>query len=135
MSQPTSGYLYARNIVRGFASTLINGTATTTGIDLSQFDSNGITLIFDCSAVVGAGSLALQVQSSKDNVTFANITGATATVNAAGLTLLYSPNCPNRYICIVQTLTGTSVTYSWNAYGNPAMSTTSGGYTTSPAGT
>lgn len=134
MSQPTSGYLYSRNLVRVKASTTVSSTANTTGVNLEQFTGNGITLIFDCSAVVGGGSLAQSVEESYDDSTYAAISGATATIDASGLTLLFIPNFQGPYLRVAQALTGTSVTYSVNAYGQPGDATTSEGYTTSPVG-
>lgn len=134
MSQPTSGYLYSTNIVSVKASSTISGTANTTGVNLSQYSGNGITLIFNCSAVAGGGSLAESVEESYDDSTYAAISGATTTVAAAGVTLLFIPNFQGPYLRVAQTLTGTSVTYSILAYGQPGESTSSEGYTTSPVG-
>lgn len=132
MSQPTSGYLYPRNLVRVAASSTVSSTADTTGVDISQFGSNGITLIFDCSATSGSGSLAIQVEEGDTSSGGTNITGATITVNASGVSTLFIPNVSKKFILLAQTLTGTSVTYSCIAYGNPQDATTSQGYTNSP---
>lgn len=132
MSQPNSGYLYSRNLVRVKASTTVSSTADTTGVDVSQFGSNGITLIFDCSATDGAGSLAIQVEEGDTTSGGTNVTGATITVDASGVSTLFIPNVSKKYILLAQTLTGTSVTYSCIAYGNPQDATTSQGYTVSP---
>lgn len=135
MAQPVSGYLYARNLVRVKASTTVSSTADTTGVDLSQFKGNGVTLIFDCSATAGAGSLAIQVkQSDTSGGSYSAITGATITVDASGLSTLFIPNVSKPYILLTQTLTGTSVTYSCNAYGQPGDSTVDSGFTNSPVG-
>lgn len=132
MSQPNSGYLYSRNLVRVKASSTVSSTADTTGVDVSQFGSNGITLIFDCSATAGAGSLAIQVEEGDTSTGGTDITGATITVDASGVSTLFIPNVSKKYIVLEQTLTGTSVTYSCIAYGNPQDATTSQGYTVSP---
>ena len=134
MSQPTSGYLYPQNIVSVKAATTVSGTANTTGVDLSQYSGNGITLIFNCSAVAGSGSLAESVEQSYDDSTYAAISGATITVAAAGVSLLFIPNFQGPYLRVAQTLTGTSVTYSILAYGQPGEATASEGYTTAPVG-
>jgi len=132
MSQPNSGYLYSRNLVRVKASSTVSSTADTTGVDISQFGSNGVTLIFDCSATAGAGSLAIQVEEGDTSSGGTNITGATITVDASGVSTLFIPNVSKKYILLAQTLTGTSVTYSCVCYGNPQDATTSQGYTVSP---
>lgn len=135
MSQPTSGYLYDRNLVRIKASTTVSATADTTGVDITQFNGgNGMTFIFDCSATAGAGSLAIKVQEcATSGGTYTDVTGATITVAASGVTTLFVPNVLQPYVCLDQTLTGTSVTYSCIAYGQPGYATTSAGYTVSPA--
>jgi hypothetical protein len=134
MAQPVSGYLYARNLLRIKNSTTVAATANTTGVDVTQFKGNGITLIFDASAVAGAGSLAIAVEHSYDNTTFAAITGATITVDASGVTTLFIPNVARSFIRLAQTLTGTSVTYSCTAYGQPGDATVDSGFTNSPVG-
>lgn len=132
MSQPNSGYLYPRNLVRVAASSTVSSTADTTGVDISQFGSNGITLIFDCSATAGGGSLAIQVEEGDTNTGGTDIAGATITVAASGVSTLFIPNVSKKFIVLEQTLTGTSVTYSCIAYGNPQDATTSQGFTNSP---
>lgn len=133
MSQPTSGYLYSRNLVRVKASSTVSSTADTSFVDISQFKGNGVTLIFDCSATAGAGSLAIQVQEGETAAaTPASVTGATITVDASGVQTLFIPNVSKPFILLDQTLTGTSVTYSCIAYGHPGEATTSSGYTNSP---
>lgn len=135
MSQQMAGYLYSRNLVEVKASTTVSGTADTTNVDVSQFKSDGITLIFHCSAVAGAGSLAIVVQESDTSGSgHTSITGATITVAAAGVSTLFIPNVTKKYILLDQTLTGTSVTYSCLAYGQPAETTTDEGYSTAPVG-
>lgn len=135
MAQATAGYLYSRNIARLKASTTVSGSADLSGVDISAFDTgNGITLIFDCSAVVGAGSLAIQVKESDDNSTFTTVSGALVTVAASGVTMLFIPNMSKKYLQLSQTLTGTSVTYSCVAYGVPEQATGSEGYTVLPQG-
>lgn len=134
MAQPVSGYLYAENLLRIKTSSTVSSTADTSGVDVTQFKGNGITLIFDCSAVVSSGSLAIQVKESNDNSTFTAITGATITVDASGVTTLFIPNVSKTYLLLAQTLSGTSVTYSCVAYGQPGAATSSSGYTTAPSG-
>ena len=134
MAQPSSGYLYSRNLLRIKASSTVSGTADTTGVDVSQFTSNGLTFIFDCSAVAGAGSLAIKVQEcATSGGTYTDVSGATITVDASGVSTLFVPNIKQQYVLLDQTLTGTSVTYSCIAYGQPQDATTSQGYTNSPA--
>ena len=135
MAQNPAGYLYTSNVLRIKGSTTVSSTADITAVDVSGFNTgNGITLIFDCSAVAGAGSLAIVIKGSDDNSSFTAITGATITVAAAGVSLLFIPNFVGKYLQLSQTLTGTSVTYSCIAYGIPEATTTSEGYTTSPVG-
>lgn len=135
MAQPVSGYLYDRNLVRVVASSTVSATANTTGVDVTQFTGNGVTLIFDCSAVVSSGSLAIQVQASDTlGSGYANVTDATATVNASGVTTLFVPNFQGKFLRLAQTLTGTSVTYSCVLYGQPGDATASSGYTNAPLG-
>lgn len=133
MSQPVSGYLYPRNLVLAKATTVVSGTASTTGVDVSQFTGNGITLIFEVSAVVGAGSLAQSVEASDVSGSgYAAVTGATTTLNATGLYTLFIPNFQGKYLRITQTLSGTSVAYSAIVYGQPNDATTSAGFTIAP---
>jgi hypothetical protein len=134
MSQPTSGYLYDRNLLRVKASTTVSSTADTTGVDVTQFGSNGLTFIFDCSATAGAGSLAIKVQEcATSGGSYTDVSGATITVAASGVQTLFVPNIKQKYVCLDQTLTGTSVTYSCIAYGQPQDATVDQGYTNSPA--
>lgn len=135
MAQPVSGYLYDSNLKEIKASSTVSGSADTSDVDITNFNAgNGITLIFHCSAVAGAGSLAIQVQESATNGgTASDITGATITVDEAGLQTLFIPNVSKPFIQLEQTLTGTSVTYSCVAYGQPGHATTSEGFTVSPA--
>jgi hypothetical protein len=134
MSQPNSGYLYNRNLVRIKASTTVSGTADTTGVDVTQFGSNGLTFIFDCSATAGAGSLAIKVQEcATSGGSYTDVSGATITVDASGVSTLFVPNIKQKYVLLDQTLTGTSVTYSCIAYGQPQDATVDQGYTNSPA--
>lgn len=133
MAQPNSGYLYSRNIVRLKASTTVSSTADTSGVDISQFKSNGVTIIFDCSAV-SSGSLAIQVKEcATSGGSYTAVSGATATVDASGVTTLFVPNVKEKYILLAQTLTGTSVTYSALVYGQPDAATTATGHTVAPA--
>lgn len=139
MSQPVSGYLYPTNLVLVKASTTVSGSADTTGVDLTQYDSNGITLIFPVSAVTGSGSLAIKVQESYDNVTYTDVPDGTTTLDTTDVgtnppTTLFVAKFQGPYLRLDQTLTGTSVTYSCIAYGNPADATSSAGYSTQPVG-
>lgn len=129
-----AGYLGSRNVLRVKASSTVSSTADTTNVDMSQFTgSNGVTFIFDCSAVVSSGSLAIVVKESDTSGSgHTAVTGATTTVNASGVTTLFVPNISKRYVLLEQTLTGTSVTYSCVAVGQPGQLTTSAGYTNSP---
>jgi hypothetical protein len=134
MSQPVSGYLYDRNLIRIKASTTVSATADTTGVDVSQFKGNGVTFIFDCSAVAGAGSLAIKIQEcATSGGTYTDVAGVpTITVAASGVTTLFVPGIALKFVCLDQTLTGTSVTYSCIAYGQPGDATVSQGYTIAP---
>lgn len=135
MSQPVSGYLYPTNLVLGKTSTTVSSTANTTGVNLKQFDSGGITLIFQVSAIAGGGSLAISAEESYDDVTYSAITGATDTFNTSDVgtvSTLFIPNFQGPYLRLAQTLTGTMATYSYIVYGNPAAATSSAGYSTAP---
>lgn len=134
MSQPSSGYLYSRNLVLAKTSTTVSATANTTGVDVSQFNSNGITLILDTSAVAGSGVLTVAVEGSLALASgYSAISGASTTLSAAGLTLLFIPNFLGTYLRLAQTLvSGTSVTYTAIVYGDPEAKTTSEIYTNSP---
>lgn len=137
MAQPVSGYLYPSNLVLVKTSTTVAATANTTGVSLQSFDSNGITLIFQVSAIAGSGSLAISVEESYDDSTYTAVSGATDTLNTSDVgtvSTLFIPNFQGPYLRLAQTLTGTSVTYSAIAYGNPAAATDSAGFTTSPVG-
>jgi len=135
MAQQTAGYLYTSNIKRIKASATVSGSADSTGVDISTFDcGNGLTLIFDCSAVAGGGSLAIAVAESDDDSSYSAISGATITVAVSGVTKLFIPNVSKKYIRLGMTLTGTSVTFSCVAIGVPHQTTSSEGYTTAPTG-
>lgn len=133
MAQPNSGYLYSRNVILADARRTVNGSATTTGIDVAQFGGNGVTLLFYVDTVTASGNVTATVQDSADNSTFATVTGATATLTATGLTLLFVPNVAKQYLRVSWALnSGTSIAVSTFVYGNPQDATTSQGYTNSP---
>ena len=124
-----------QHTVRRLALTTVSSTANTTGVNVTQFGSPGLTLVFDCSATAGAGSLAIAVEASTDDSTYAAVSGATTTVAASGVTILFVPNFSGTYLRLAQVLSGTSVTYSCIIYGQPADTTTETGHSNSPGDT
>lgn len=134
MSQMAAGYLYSRNLVLVDARRTVSGSATTTGVDISQFKGNGVTLISYVDTVTSSGNVTATVQHSDDNSTFASVSGATVTLTATGLAVTFVPNVAKKYLRLSFALnSGTSIAVSNFLFGSPDMATTSSGYTNSPA--
>lgn len=134
MSQPNSGYLYSRNLVLADARRTVSGSATTTGVDISQFGGNGVTLVFYTDTVTSSGNVTATVQHSDDNSTFASVSGATQTLSATGLVALFVPNVAKKYLRLSWALnSGTSIAVSTILYGHMQDATTTQGYTVSPS--
>lgn len=105
--------LVGDNVISG----VITATATTGAISLGN--GNGSFIIGGHStAVAGAGTLTVKAQDSDDGVTFADMTNIVLTVlNAANQTFMVYGHTAKRYIRLVGTLTGTSVTCNVSVLG------------------
>lgn len=105
------------NVIAG----VIAATTTTGGILLGN-GSGSFIVGGHSTAVAGAGTLTVKVQDSADGVTYADITGIALTVlNAANQTFMVYGHSPNKYIRLVGTLTGTSVTCTVSVFGIGAV--------------
>lgn len=136
MAQPTSGYLYDRNVILADARRTVNGSATTTALDVSQFKSNGVTFLFYTDTVTSSGNVTATVQHSDTTTSgdFSSVSGATKTITATGLVTLFVPNVAKRYVRLSWALnSGTSTATSTFVYGQPDDATVFQGYTNSPA--
>lgn len=135
MAQPVSGYLYDRNLVLLDARRTVSGSATSTSVDVSQFKSNGLTLVFIVDTVTSSGNVTATVQHSDASGSGqASITGATKTLTATGLSTLFVPNAAKKYLNLSWALnSGTSIAVTVLVYGQPDDATVFQGYTNSPA--
>lgn len=100
---------------------LISGviaTTTTTGGVLLGNGGGSFIVGGHSTAVAGAGTLTVKVQDSADGVTYNDMTNIVLTVlNAANQTFSVYGHSANRYIRLVGTLTGTSVTCNVSVFG------------------
>lgn len=136
MSQQMASYLYSRNLILIDARRTVSGSATTTSVDVSQYKGNGVSLIFYVDTINSSGNVTATIQASDTSGSSqVSITGATQTLSATGLYILFIPNVLGKYLNISWSLnSGTSVVVSTFAYGQPGEMTTNEGYTTAPSG-
>lgn len=136
MSQQVAGYLYSRNLVLIDARRTVSGSATSSSVDVSQYKGGGLTLIFYVDTVTASGNVTATVQHSDTSGSGqTSITGATLTLSATGLAVLFVPNVLYKYLNISWALnSGTNIAVSTIAHGQPGETTTSSGYTTAPSG-
>jgi hypothetical protein len=101
-----------------FISGVISATTTTGAISLTN-GSGSFLVCGHATAVAGAGTLAVKVQDSDDGVTFADMTNIVLpTLNAANQTVApVFGHSAKRFIRLVGTLTGTSVTCNVSVLG------------------
>ncbi len=113
-------------------------TATLTGLGLDCSNTSlPMSYLVDLGAITGgAPTLVVQAQESADNITYANIPGATATspsLTAAGLTILCVLGGTKQYQRLVATQTGAgNIPICALALAQPRMAGNSAGFSTSP---
>lgn len=110
-------------VTAGVATAAVTSTATSSAIDLLEYDGD-ILLVLDSAAGTGSSpTLDVKVQNSDaSSGTYTDISGATftqVTGSASMQTLVISKDSAERYIKIVQTIGGStpSFTYSINLIG------------------
>lgn len=105
------------NVYRAPDAVAVIVTGNGTGIDLLAAVT-GATWVFHAHVITITGTtptVTLKVQDSTDNVSFADLSGATTTsINAAGAQRITAVGTVRRYVRVVHTITGTtpSVVYS-----------------------
>ena len=110
-------------VTAGVATAAVTSTATSSAIDLLEFDGD-ILLVLDSAAGTGSSpTLDIKIQDSDaSSGTYGDLSGATftqVTGSASMQTLVISKDSAERYIKIVQTITGStpSFTFSVNLIG------------------
>ena len=110
-------------VTAGVATAAVSSTATSSAIDLLEFDGD-ILLVLDSAAGTGSSpTLDIKIQDSDaSSGTYGDLSGATftqVTGSASMQTLVISKDSAERYIKIVQTIGGStpSFTYSINLIG------------------
>lgn len=105
--------LVGDNVISG----VIAATTTTSPI-LFGNGSGSFILAGHSTAVAGAGTLTVKAQESDDGTSFTDMTSIALTVlNAANQTFMVYGHTAKRYIRLVGTLTGTSVTCNVSVLG------------------
>ena len=105
-------------VVAGVATAAVTSTATSSSIDLLEYDGD-VMLILD-SAAGGGSSPTLDIkltESDETGGTFTDLSGATFTqvVDAASMqTLTINKDSSKRFIRIVQTIGGSSPTFTFS---------------------
>ena len=105
-------------VVAGVATAAVTSTATSSSIDLLEYDGD-VMLILD-SAAGGGSSPTLDIkltESDETGGTFTDLSGATFTqvVDAASMqTLAINKDSSKRFIKIVQTIGGSSPTFTFS---------------------
>ena len=97
-------------VVAGKATGAVTSTATSSAIDLLEYDGD-VLLVLDCAAGTGTSpTLDVKITNSDaSSGTYTDLSGATFTqvVDAASMqTLVINKDSAERYIKIVQTITG-----------------------------
>ena len=110
-------------VVAGKATGAVTSTATSSAIDLLEYDGD-VLLVLDCDAGTGTSpTLDVKITNSDaSSGTYGDLSGATftqVTGSASMQTLVISKDSAERYIKIVQTIGGStpSFTYSINLIG------------------
>jgi len=105
-------------VVAGVATAAVTSTATSSAIDLLEYDGD-VLLILD-SAAGGGSSPTLDIkltESDETGGTFTDLSGATFTqvVDAASMqTLTINKDSSKRFVRIVQTVGGSSPTFTFS---------------------
>ena len=105
-------------VVAGVATGAVTSTATSSAIDLLEYDGD-VLLVLDCAAGTGT-SPTLDVKITNSDAsggTYTDLSGAafTQVVDAASMqTLVINKDSAERYIKIVQTITGSSPSFTFS---------------------
>ena len=105
-------------VVAGKATGAVTSTATSSAIDLLEYDGD-VLLVLDCAAGTGTSpTLDVKITNSvASSGTYTDLSGATFTqvVDAASMqTLVINKDSAERYIKIVQTITGSSPSFTFS---------------------
>jgi len=105
-------------VVAGKATGAVTSTATSSAIDLLEYDGD-VLLVLDCAAGTGT-SPTLDVKITNSDAsggTYTDLSGATftqVTDSASMQTLVINKDSAERYIKIVQTITGSSPSFTFS---------------------
>ena len=105
-------------VVAGKATGAVTSTATSSAIDLLEYDGD-VLLVLDCAAGTGTSpTLDVKITNSDaSSGTYTDLSGATFTqvTDAASMqTLVINKDSAERYIKIVQTITGSSPSFTFS---------------------
>ena len=105
-------------VVAGKATGAVTSTATSSAIDLLEYDGD-VLLVLDCAAGTGTSpTLDVKITNSyASSGTYTDLSGATftqVTDSASMQTLVINKDSAERYIKIVQTITGSSPSFTFS---------------------
>jgi len=105
-------------VVAGVATGAVTSTATSSAIDLLEYDGD-VLLVLDCAAGTGTSpTLDVKITNSDaSSGTYTDLSGATftqVTDSASMQTLVINKDSAERYIKIVQTITGSSPSFTFS---------------------
>ena len=105
-------------VVAGKATGAVTSTATSSAIDLLEYDGD-VLLVLDCAAGTGTSpTLDVKITNSDaSSGTYTDLSGATftqVTDSASMQTLVISKDSAERFIKIVQTITGSSPSFTFS---------------------
>ena len=105
-------------VVAGKATGAVTSTATSSAIDLLEYDGD-VLLVLDCAAGTGTSpTLDVKITNSDaSSGTYTDLSGATftqVTDSASMQTLVINKDSAERYIKIVQTITGSSPSFTFS---------------------
>ena len=105
-------------VVAGKATGAVTSTATSSAIDLLEYDGD-VLLVLDCDAGTGTSpTLDVKITNSDaSSGTYTDLSGATftqVTDSASMQTLVINKDSAERYIKIVQTITGSSPSFTFS---------------------
>ena len=105
-------------VVAGKATAAVTSTATSSAIDLLEYDGD-VLLVLDCAAGTGTSpTLDVKITNSDaSSGTYTDLSGATftqVTDSASMQTLVINKDSAERYIKIVQTITGSSPSFTFS---------------------
>ena len=105
-------------VVAGKATGAVTSTATSSAIDLLEYDGD-VLLVLDCAAGTGTSpTLDIKLtECATTGGTYTDLSGATftqVTDSASMQTLVINKDSAERYIKIVQTITGSSPSFTFS---------------------